>query len=97
MDQKNCQSCGGLVFVTKTARNRRRFLVDVEPDEARGNVLIDGFGRSHVFQNAAKAAAHQQTHPGGDLEMSNQYVPHLVTCGERIADPVGPDLQASLL
>lgn len=85
------------MYLVRTARNRRRFLLDVEPDEQRGNVLVDGFGRAHVFQNGAKAAAHQDTHPGSDIEMSNQYVPHLISCAERAAAKAQPALQASLL
>lgn len=97
MEQKTCQNCGDAVFVVKTAKNRKRYLLDVEPDEKRGNVLVDGFGRAHVFQNASKAAAHQDTHPGSDIEMSNQYVPHLISCEARAAAKAAPALQASLL
>jgi len=58
--------------------------LDREPDEERGNVLVDGLGRAYTFRNAAAALAYQEGNPESDLAGSCRHMLHHATC------PAGP-------
>lgn len=57
MDYGICRSCRAQLRWVKSAKSGKPMPLDVSED--RGNVLVDGIGRAHVFRDAdaARAAA----------------------------------------
>lgn len=56
MGSKTCERCGARMQVVLSAATGNRMVLDPEPS-AIGNVLVDGYGRAHVFADHAAAMA----------------------------------------
>lgn len=54
MNASNCRSCHRVVYWARTAKSGKPMPLDESVE--RGNVLVDGLGKAHVF--AGNAAAH---------------------------------------
>jgi hypothetical protein len=87
MDHGPCRSCRQLVVWATSAKTGKAMPLNPEPDEERGNVLVDGNGRAFTFRNAAAANAYQEQFPESDLVGSSRYLPHHASC------PQGPAWQ----
>jgi hypothetical protein len=83
MDYGTCRSCRVQVLWARSASTGKPMPLDAEGDEERGNVLVDGQGRAHVFRNAQVAAAYQEEHPEADVATSSRYMAHHATCPNR--------------
>lgn len=63
----------------RSAKTGKPTILDPRPDEKRGNVIVDGTGRAHVF------ADHEAAVAGAialDLEDEPTYLDHHATCPE---------------
>lgn len=80
MDYGSCRSCRAQIAWARSAKTGKPMPLDPEPDEERGNVLVDGQSRAHVFKDAAAAAAYQEATPDSELASSGKYLSHFVTC-----------------
>lgn len=101
MNRSACRSCRRLVFWAKSATSGKPMPLDLEP--ARGNVLVDAIGRSHVFRNHAQALATAEHDAGNGAPIgfdTETYISHHADgqCpkgrewqGKRRSDPDAPD------
>lgn len=75
----HCRACPAPVRWVRMARTGKWNPLDLDPDEERGNVLIDEAGRGHAFANNDAARGYRLMHP----EMDGPYLSHFATCPKR--------------
>lgn len=73
MNVSPCRSCKRPVHWSKTARTGSAMPLDRDPD--RGNVLVDGNGRAHVFRDHDAAVAASEADDEGRFG-TETYISH---------------------
>lgn len=82
MEYGACRACGRQVVFARTAATGK--LMPLDPVSTQdGNVLVDGFGKAHVFRNARSAVAFQEARPDDEIAHADQYTAHHATCARR--------------
>ena len=104
MDYGSCRSCGQQVAWARSAKTGKPMPLDPEPNEERGNVLVDGHGRAYSFRDGDAALAYQEANPEHELAGSSRHMPHHATClhgsawrGKQRGDADAPAAQGALL
>lgn len=82
MEYGSCRACGRQIVFARTAATGKRMPLDPVSTED-GNVLVDGFGRAHVFRSALAARAFQDARPDDEIAHADQYMAHHATCPRR--------------
>lgn len=87
MDYGVCRDCKAQVMWVKSAKTGKPMILDPQSDSERGNVIVDGAARAHVFADHAAALAGAEAL---ELEDEPTWLDHHVTCPEWEKRRAGP-------